>query len=100
MSDAPPEPRPLRPRWPWLLLVGLVLLAAVSGSALGRSLRFDLPSVGALEDYAPPVITRVLARDGTVVDTFAEQRRMLIQYRDIPETFTQALIAVWPPLAV
>ena len=83
-----------RRRWPLLTLAGLLVAAAIGGAALGRYLRFGLPSVSSLEDYAPPVITRVLASDGSLLDTFAEQRRILIESRDIPQVFTQALIAV------
>ncbi len=80
-------------RWPYLSLGVALLLAAVAGASLGRYLRFDLPDVRALEDYNPPVMSHVLAADGSTVATFAEQRRMMIEYRDIPVVFRQALIA-------
>ena len=46
-----------------------------------------------LEDYTPPLMTQVLAADGTEVASFAEQRRILIEYRDIPLVFRHALLA-------
>ncbi len=61
---------------------------------MGYFLRLDLPDVRALEDYNPPVMSRVLAVDHSTVATFAEQRRILIDYHDIPVSFQQALIAV------
>ncbi len=51
---------------------------------VGCFLRFDLPDVRALEDYNPPVMTRVLAADGSTVATFAEQRRILIEFARHP----------------
>ena len=82
-----------RLRWNQLLLMGLVLLAAVAGSTMGYFFRFDLPDIQALEDYNPPEMTRVLSRDGVEVGTFAEERRILIEFGEIPKTFLQALIA-------
>jgi penicillin-binding protein 1A len=38
-------------------------------------------------------MSQVSASDGSLVATFAEQRRMLIEYRDIPQLFQHALIA-------
>ncbi len=80
--------------WP-LLFVGLVTVpAVVTGVTLGYGLKFDLPDVKKLENYAPPLSTRVLARDGTPLASFGEQRRTLVPYKDIPRVFEQALIAV------
>lgn len=92
-----PAPAQLRlrlaPRWPLVLLASLVLLAAAAGAALGYFMRFDMPDVQALEDYEPPEMTHVFAADGTLVGTFHEQRRILVDYEDVPEVFRQALLA-------
>jgi len=82
-----------RHRGKLLVIAALTVVAAATGGALGVFLRLDLPDVRALEDYAPPVMSRVLSRDGATVDTFAEQRRMLIGYHDIPAAFRDGLIA-------
>jgi penicillin-binding protein 1A len=88
------EKRPLhRRRWPWVILGTALLLAALTGALLGYFLRLDLPDVRALEDYSPPVMSTVLAADGSTAATFAEQRRVMIEYHDIPMIFQQALIA-------
>jgi penicillin-binding protein 1A len=73
--------------------VGCVLGAALAGSVFGRFVQFDLPDVRALDDYNPPVMTTVLARDGSMIASFAEERRILIDLHDIPQAFLQALIA-------
>ncbi len=78
---------------PYLVLACLVLAAAVAGGSLGYFMRLDLPDVRVLEDYNPPLMTRVYASDGRMVDTFAEQRRILVDYQDIPRSFLEALIA-------
>jgi penicillin-binding protein 1A len=83
-----------RRRWPFVVLGAIVLLAAIGGLVVGRFLRFDLPDVRGLEDYDPPVMSRVMATDGSIAATFAEQRRTLIEFHDIPDNFRNALVAV------
>ncbi len=87
----------MKPFWKrrahWIALAAAVLVTALIGAQVGRSLRFDMPDVAALEDYAPPVTTRVFAADGSVLRSFAEQRRVMIPYAEIPENFRQALLA-------
>ena len=84
----------LRQHWRGSLLAGGTLFATLVGASMGYFLRLDLPDVRALEDYNPPVMSRVLAVDHSTVATFAEQRRVLIDYHDIPVSFQQALIAI------
>lgn len=84
----------LRRHWRGTALAGGVLLSALVGGSMGYFLRLDLPDVRALQDYNPPVMSRVLARDNSTVATFAEQRRVMIDYNDIPLRFQQALIAI------
>jgi len=80
-------------RWPVLLLAGVTVAAVLIGVGVGYFLKLDLPDVRSLEDYAPPLMTRVLAADGTPAGTFAQERRVMIAYPDIPESFRAALIA-------
>ena len=83
-----------RRRW---LLVGasaVLLLAVVVGLGMGVYLRLDLPAVEALEDYTPPLQTRVLAADGVSVGSFGGERRTLVPYERIPEHFRQALVSI------
>ena len=97
MSEAPrPSRVRLRPprRWPLLAVAVAVCLSAVSGGVLGYFLRLDLPDVRALEDYQPPQMTHVMASDGLLLATFHEQRRILVNYEDIPVDFRRALLAV------
>ena len=94
MPPADPAPAPSRRRRLALWLLGAALLAAaVVGASLGYFLRFDLPDVRALEDYRPPVMTRVLAADGTLLETFASERRIVIDYDQIAPLFIHALVA-------
>jgi penicillin-binding protein 1A len=77
---------------------GLLLLvcgAAVAGLASGVVFAYlgDLPQISALDDYTPSTITRVYDRDGQLLGEFATERRVVIDYDDIPEVLRQAIIA-------
>jgi penicillin-binding protein 1A len=76
-------------------LVALFLGAALAGTASGVLFASagDLPQISALDDYSPGTITRVLGRDGSLVGEFANERRVLVSYDDIPEVLRQAIIA-------
>src|SRR6188768_1779165 len=77
-------------------LIALFLAAALFGTASGVMFAFigDLPEIQALDDYAPSTISRVLARDGSVVGEYATERRQVISYDQIPEVLRHAILAV------
>ena len=76
-------------------LIALFLAAALFGTASGVMFAFigDLPEIQALDDYAPSTITRVLARDGSLVGEYATERRQVITYDQIPEVLRNAIVA-------
>src|ERR1700691_154304 len=77
-----------------LLLGGVVLVALLAVAGYIYSLTRDLPSVEALQNYIPPVTTRVYAGNGTVLGEYARERRIFIPAAFIPklvkEAFTSA----------
>src|SRR5689334_4512281 len=50
----------------------------------------DLPSVEALEHYAPPVTTRVYAGDGTLIGEYARERRIFVPIAFVPKLVINA----------
>ena len=76
-------------------IVALFLATALFGIASGVLFAFvgDLPQISALDDYAPMTITRVLGRDGSVVGEFAQERRQLVTYDQIPPVLRNAIIS-------
>ncbi len=80
----------------WLGLAAAAVVVVVIGfSAFWiYTLTRDLPSVETLQDYAPPITTRVYAGNGTVLGEYAHQRRIFVPASFIPklvkEAFTSA----------
>jgi penicillin-binding protein 1A len=50
----------------------------------------DLPSVETLQNYTPPITTRVYAGNGTVLGEYARQRRIFVPAAFIPKLVKQA----------
>jgi penicillin-binding protein 1A len=50
----------------------------------------DLPSVEALQNYAPPVTTRVYAGDGTLLGEYARERRIFVPIAFVPKRVIDA----------
>jgi penicillin-binding protein 1A len=97
------EPRRLEPvsrsrAWVWAKRLGAVaaLLVALGliGIVLGvRHYEKDLPSTAELKQYRPPQVTRVLARDGTLLGELFVERRTVIGIAQIPARMKLAVLA-------
>jgi penicillin-binding protein 1A len=76
-------------------LIALFLGAALAGTASGVLFAFadDLPQIEALDDYSPGTITRVLGAGDAPVGEFANERRVLVTYDQIPVVLRNAIIA-------
>lgn len=53
----------------------------------------DLPDYKKLATYAPPVATRLYASDGSLLIEYAEERRVFIDFDDMPPQLVNAFIA-------
>ena len=72
----------------WGFVVGIATLAVLI-LIYGN----DLPNYKKLATYAPPVATRLYASDGSLLIEYAEERRVFIDYADMPERLVNAFIA-------
>jgi penicillin-binding protein 1A len=73
----------------------LFIVAAALGIASGVLFAYsdDVAKISELDDYAPSTITRVYARDGSVIGEFALQRREVVSYEAISPKLRQAILA-------
>src|SRR5690606_38827012 len=94
------EEPPRRPLWQRLLMWGsaaLVLLAislSVGAYLVVQHYSRDLPDVRPLQNnYTPPQMTRVLARDGTLLANIFSERRTVVPIERIPDHVKNAFLA-------
>jgi penicillin-binding protein 1A len=79
------------------ILTGVAILAGVGVLAVGGFLIAalqGLPSLAELQDYQPPVTSRVHAGDGALVAEFAEEQRVFVPIEQIPDYVKNAFVAV------
>src|ERR1700733_2014030 len=72
----------------------IVFIVAIAGVA-GLLWHFskDLPDYTQLQNYEPPVMTRVHAADGSLLAEYANERRLYLPIQAVPKLVTNAFIA-------
>ena len=73
----------------------LVLVLGTLLGGLGFYLAFlrDLPDLETIEDYRPPLTSRVLDRHGQPIGEFFTERRALVPLEEVPEQVIHAFVA-------
>jgi penicillin-binding protein 1A len=71
----------------------LFVVGAVGSAWLIWQYSKDLPDYSQLQDYEPPVMTRVHAADGSLVAEYARERRLYIPIQAVPKQVMDAFIA-------
>src|SRR5579871_5693255 len=72
----------------------VVFLVGIAASA-GMIWHFskDLPDYSQLQDYEPPVMTRVHAADGSLLAEYAKERRLYLPIQAVPKLVINAFLA-------
>src|ERR671931_72746 len=79
----------------FLFAIGTIVFLVGIGAAAGLLWHYskDLPDYSQLQDYEPPVMTRVHAGDGSLVAEYARERRLYIPIQAVPKLVINAFIA-------
>jgi penicillin-binding protein 1A len=79
----------------FLFAAGTILFVVGVAAAAGLLWHFskDLPDYSQLQDYEPPVMTRVHAADGSLVAAYARERRLYIPIQAVPKRVINAFLA-------
>lgn len=79
----------------FLFAMGAILfvIGAVAATALIYHYSRDLPEYSQLQDYEPPVMTRVHAADGSLVAEYAKERRLYLPIQAVPRLVIEAFIS-------
>jgi penicillin-binding protein 1A len=79
----------------FLFALGTLLFLVGVGATAGLLYHFsqDLPDYSTLQNYEPPVMTRVHAADGELLAEFAKERRLYIPIQAVPKLVINAFIS-------
>src|SRR3954470_5680925 len=106
-NELPPLPRRIHARLTadrgpgkkklWVLIaIPLGVFAALAGiAAIGVYIAFakGLPSIDWARHYRPPIVSTVWSGDEQLVGEFSNERRVVLDYEQIPKRLKQAVIA-------
>lgn len=79
----------------FLFAVGTILFLVGVAAVAGLVWHFsrDLPDYSQLQDYEPPVMTRVHAADGSLLGEYAKERRLYLPIQAVPKSVINAFLA-------
>src|SRR6478752_4862599 len=79
----------------FLFAAGTVVFLVGVGAVAGLIWHFskDLPDYSQLQDYEPPVMTRVHASDGSLLGEYAKERRLYLPIQAVPKLVINAFLA-------
>src|SRR5476649_2711248 len=79
----------------FLFAAGTVLFLVGVAAATGLIWHYskDLPDYSTLQDYEPPVMTRVHASNGALLAEYARERRLYLPIQAVPKLVKNAFIA-------
>ena len=79
----------------FLFAAGTILFVVGVAATAGLLWHYskDLPDYSQLQDYEPPVMTRVHAADGSLLGEYARERRLYIPIQAVPKLVISAFLA-------
>ncbi|MGD9212032.1 MAG: transglycosylase domain-containing protein, partial [Desulfobacteraceae bacterium] len=80
-------------KWSFWIVFALMLVGIGAAFGLYTYTSEGLPRITTLKDYRPPIITTVYSDDNRKIAEFFDERRIIVDYHDIPEKLKQAFIA-------
>ena len=75
----------------FLLLV--VFLGLCAGAYFWYLWSSNLPYIGSVRDYRPPVITEIFSKNGRIIGRFWEEKRTILPLEQMPKHLIQAFVA-------
>ena len=77
-----------------LVIFCLFILGGLATILVYKKFVKDLPDLALLEQYRPPIITRVYDRNARIIGELFEERRILIPAEDMPALLKNAFMAI------
>lgn len=79
--------------WIFTIICSGVIIACVAGLLLFNHYTEDLPDYSTLEEYNPPTISRIYAKDGRLISEQATQNRTYTPLSVVPEMVIHAFLS-------
>ena len=76
----------------WILLSALIVVLAV-GATFWYIWSSNLPYIGSLKDYNPPIITEIFSSDGQVIAKYYNEKRVIVNLDQVSKDLLNAIVA-------
>ncbi|MDJ1407189.1 MAG: PBP1A family penicillin-binding protein [Candidatus Midichloria sp.] len=78
----------------WIIFIFILFIIGVAG-AIQAIVYFskDLPDYKQLENYDPPIISRIYSASGEIMAEYANERRIYVEYKQVPDLVINAFLA-------
>ncbi|MFW6254466.1 MAG: penicillin-binding protein 1A [Chitinivibrionales bacterium] len=96
-TDSPKNQKKIKGLWLFILIilaVTMVSFVAVLGGRFVQHMYATLPSTGQLHNIQPPLVTRVLDSNDSLLHEFSIERRFWVSLDSIPQHLHDAVIAI------
>ena len=80
-------------KFSFLFLAVLALAGVGTGAYFWYIWSSNLPYIGSVTEYRPPVITEIFSDDGEVIGRLWEEKRTVIPLDQVPKQVIQAFVA-------
>src|SRR3974390_1135550 len=77
----------------WIVIGATVMGAWLAGMVILHLLLSDLPNIDQLENYTPPLVTKIYDIHGEIVSELFTERRTIIPLTEIPVNLQNAFMA-------
>ncbi len=92
-EPVPDKPEKKRKPWRWMTLLALIILPAAAIVWYMTTIYPTLPDASELKAVRYQVPLKILTADGKLISEIGTQKRIPLDYTQIPERMTQAIIA-------
>ncbi len=77
----------------FLTVIGLGLVAGVTGAIAFTYFNLDLPKIDKLQDYKPNLASQIFSKDGYLLAELGLEKREIVEIKDVPVRVVDAFLA-------
>lgn len=74
-------------------LLGVGLLAGITGAVAFTYFNLDLPKIDKLQDYKPNLASQILSKDGVILAELGLEKRDIVEMKDVPQRVIDAFLS-------
>jgi penicillin-binding protein 1A len=74
-------------------LLGVGLMAGITGAVAFTYFNLDLPKIDKLQDYKPNLASQIVSKDGVVLAELGLEKREIVDMKDVPQRVVDAFLS-------